>query len=442
MILTVKQTKALDFLEDDITEEVYYGGAAGGGKSDLLCYFQIKRRLKYPETRGLLGRAVLKTLKDTTLQTFFDRAKKEGLVRGKHFDLTSSQDKEYPNCIVFYNRSIIYLRDLFAYPSDPDFDELGSLEITDACVDEAPQISEKAKNIVKSRIRYKLNEYNLIPKLLMCGNPSKNWPYSEFYRPSVQGELRKDRQFVQALPGDNPHLPDAYLKSLAGLDKNSRERLLLGNWEYDDDPSALIEYDKILDCFTNTFVPEGEKMITADIARFGSDSTVIGIWDGNRVKLIQHRGKSVSEVSAIIKEMQSKYSIPNSMTIADEDGVGGGVVDILGCNGFVNNSSPLPNPMNLGTENYNNLKSQCYFRLAERINKSGLFIDCQNIEIKNAIIQELEQVKQYNMDKDGKRQILPKDKVKEVLGRSPDFADTLMMREWFDLKPKFEVLAW
>ena len=140
--------------------------------------------------------------------------------------------------------------------------------------------------------------------------------------------------------------------------------------------------------------------------------------------------------------MQAKYSIPNSMTIADEDGVGGGVVDILGCNGFVNNSSPLPNPMNRGTENYNNLKSQCYFRLAERINKSGLFIDCQNIETKNAIIQELEQVKQYNMDKDGKRQILPKDKVKEVLGRSPDFADTIMMREWFDLKPKFEVLAW
>ena len=43
------------------------------------------------------------------------------------------------------------------------------------------------------------------------------------------------------------------------------------------------------------------------------------------------------------------------------------------------------------------------------------------------------------MDKDSKKQVLPKDKIKEVLGRSPDFSDTLMMREYFDLKPKFVV---
>ena len=64
-----------------------------------------------------------------------------------------------------------------------------------------------------------------------------------------------------------------------------------------------------------------------------------------------------------------------------------------------------------------------------------MFIDCDDVGIKAQIIQELEQVKQYNMDKDGKRQVLPKDKVKEIIGRSPDFADTLMMREWFELKP-------
>ena len=64
MKLTVKQTIALDYLEDNITNEVLFGGGAGGGKTALGCYFQIKRRLKYPETRGLIGRAVLKTLKE------------------------------------------------------------------------------------------------------------------------------------------------------------------------------------------------------------------------------------------------------------------------------------------------------------------------------------------------------------------------------------------
>lgn len=442
MKLTAKQTKAICFLEDSTTEEVYYGGAAGGGKTDLGCFWQIRQRLKYPGTRGLIGRAVLKTLKDTTLQTFFDRAKKQGLKRGLHFDLRSSQDKEYPNSIVFANGSVIYLRDLFAYPSDPEFDELGSLEITDAFVDEAPQITIKAKNILKSRIRYKLDEYGLIPKMLMCGNPSKNWAYNEFYRASKDGTIPEFRRFVQALPGDNPHLPASYIKSLEGLDKNSRERLLYGNWEYDDDPSALINYDAIVDMFTNQHVPGGTKYITADIARFGSDKTVIAVWDGFRAKIYPFKGLSVQQVADKIREFQASYGVTMSNTIADEDGVGGGVVDILRCKGFVNNSTPLPNPKTLQNDNYANLKSQCYYKLAERINKGGIFVDCQNTEVVELLKEELEQVKQYNMDKDGKRQILPKDKVKELIGRSPDFADALMMREWFELKPSLTIMAW
>lgn len=61
MILSVKQTIALDYLEDKTTNELFYGGAAGGGKTALGCYWQIKNRLKYPGTRGLIGRAKFKT---------------------------------------------------------------------------------------------------------------------------------------------------------------------------------------------------------------------------------------------------------------------------------------------------------------------------------------------------------------------------------------------
>lgn len=436
MVLTIKQTIALDFLEDNITQEVYYGGAAGGGKSFFGCYWILKCALKYPGSRWLMGRSELKNLKKTTLNSFFEVCKQQSLISNKHYKY-NAQD----SIISLFNGSQIILADLFAYPSDPEFDSLGSLEITGAFVDEAPQITEKAKNIVKSRIRYKIDEYNLIPKLLMCGNPSKNWAYYEFYQPAKQGELRKDRQFIQALVTDNPYISPHYITSLKGLDKNSRERLLNGNWEYDDDPAALMSYDKILDCFTNDFVSEGEKYITCDVARFGNDSTVIGIWSGFRVRLFQFRCKSVSEVAEIIRSYQTLYQIGNSNIIADEDGVGGGVVDILGCKGFVNNSRPLPNPVTWEDDNYANLKSQCYFNLAARVNKGELFIDCKDVGVKANIIQELEQVKQYNMDKDGKRQVLPKDKVKELIGRSPDFSDTLMMREWFELQPKYTWVA-
>lgn len=436
MKLTIKQTRALDYLEDRFTQEVYYGGAAGGGKSFFGCYWILKCALKLPGTRWLIGRTELKNLKKTTLNSFFEVCKMQGIKADIHYKYNAQES-------IFHlvNGSQILLADLASYPSDPEFDSLGSLEITGAFVDEAPQITDKAKNIVKSRIRYKLDEFKIIPKMLMCGNPSKNWAYYDFYQPAKENRLRTDRQFIQALVTDNPYISPHYIESLKGLDKNSRARLLDGDWEYDDDPAVLISYEKILDCFTNEFIERGETHITADIARFGSDSTVIGIWHGMRVKLYQYRGKSVTEVADLIKSFQRQYMVPNSRTICDEDGIGGGVVDLLMCEGFVNNSRPLENPLTHEDDNYANLKSQCYFRLAERINKGELFIDCNITEIKAAIIQELEQVKQHNMDKDGKRQVLPKDKVKELIGRSPDFSDTLMMREWFELKPQFTWVA-
>ena len=87
MELSIKQTTALDLLEDTRTNEVLFGGGAGwgGGKTALGCYWQLKMRLKYPNTRGLIGRAVLKTLKETTLVSFFQIAKMQGLEANKHF---------------------------------------------------------------------------------------------------------------------------------------------------------------------------------------------------------------------------------------------------------------------------------------------------------------------------------------------------------------------
>jgi hypothetical protein len=161
-----------------------------------------------------------------------------------------------------------------------------------------------------------------------------------------------------------------------------------------------------------------------------------------------YSGLSVTESADKIRFFKDRFGIGMSSVIADEDGVGGGVVDILGCKGFVNNSVPVLNQdqkavvanYNVRPENFVNLKSQCYFKLADRINTGQIFIECEE-GLKQTIIEELEQVKQHNMDKDTKRAVVPKDKVKEVLGRSPDFSDTLMMREWFELMPKFEAVA-
>lgn len=428
MKLIIKQEYAVYYLKDQITEEVIYGGAAGGGKSALGCAWLIEQCQTYPGTRWLLGRAKLKTLKETTLNTFFELSSKLGI---------SDQYKynDQKGVIYWNNGSEILLKDLFFYPSDPEFDSLGSLEITGAFIDEVSQIVYKAWQIVKSRIRYKLTEYKLSPKILGSCNPTKKWVYKEFYKPFREKELRKDRAFVQALPTDNPHLPKSYLQSLLSLDEVSKQRLYYGNWEYDDDPAKLIEYDSILDLWNNDHVEGGQKYISADIARFGSDKGVIFVWDGFRViDIVTLELSSITNTAEQIKRLASIHSIPMSKVIADEDGVGGGVVDILKCKGFVNNSKALPESRK--TVEYKNLKSQCYFHLAEKINSAGIYLTKPFSEFSEKIIQELEQVKRWNVDKDGKLEVIPKDKVKEILGRSPDYSDGLMMRMYFDIEYK------
>ena len=428
MHLSEKQTIAIELIEDNKTKEIIYGGGAGSGKTALGVYSILKNALKYDGSRWLIGRAVLKTLKETTLNSFYDVTRMQGLKAGTHYQFNAQS-----NIITFQNGSTILLKDLFQYPSDPHFDELGSLEITGAFVDECNQITEKAWNIVKSRIRYKIDEFGLIPKMLGTCNPAKGWVYNNFYKPHKEGKLQEDKAFIQALAIDNPFISPHYIDSLKTLDNQSRERLLYGNWEYDENDNALIQYDKIIDLFTNEHIPTGKGYISADIARFGKDKTLIMVWSGFRVieihKLSQ---KATNEVAAYIKHLAKKHSIPYSQIICDEDGVGSGVVD-YGFKGFVNNSKAL-------TGNYINLKSECYYKLAELINEAGVWVITEDVTIKKELTEELEWVQRHNADKDGKLAVLPKDKVKEHLGRSPDISDALMMRMWFELK-KFDFVV-
>ena len=423
---TQTQEQAIEYLFDKTTTEVLFGGAAGGGKSWVGCSWLILMCLKYPRTRYLMGRSKLDSLKKTTFNTFLEVCETWNLKSGKHYNFNGGS-----NIVNFYNRSQIILKDLFLYPSDRNFDNLGSLEITGAFIDEANQITEKAKNIVASRMRFRLDEYKLIPKLLMTCNPAKNWVYTQYYRPSKEGKQKPYRKFIQSLVDDNEYISKYYKTQLQTLDELSKQRLLFGNWEYDASKDNLIEYDAILNMFDIKGV-EGEKYISCDVARFGSDKTVIMLWEGLYLKKIRTLLKSsVNEVVDAVRQLQQEHQVSLRNIIVDEDGVGGGVKDYLRCQGFINNSRPIKR------ENYQNLKTQCYYKLADLINKGQIGIQCDDITIKNQIIEECEQVRMKDADKDNKLQMVAKETVKDIIGRSPDFSDALAMRMYYEIDATF-----
>jgi len=224
-------------------------------------------------------------------------------------------------------------------------------------------------------------------------------------------------------------LPKSYLESLLALDKNSKQRLYYGNWEYDDDPSTLIDIDSISDYWNpNHLKGEGNMYMTIDVARKGKDKTVFRVWHGWLVVYRYEIAKSgLDVVVRKAKDLQLKYKVSNSNTVADEDGVGGGVIDFLNCKGFVNGSKAL------NDENYNNLKSQCGYKMAQKIVSREVGEICDNAEVKSITSEEMEQVKQKDIDKDGKVALIGKDIVKQMIGRSPDEWDSIMMRYYFEL---------
>ena len=332
------------------------------------------------------------------------------------------------NYIEFFNGSRIDLLDIKYLPSDPLYERFGSLEYSDGAIEETGEIDFLAYDILKTRISRHLNkELGIRPTMALTGNPKKNWTYSTFYLPSKNGTLPENIKFIQALYGDNYHTADQYGKQLASIQDNStKERLMFGNWEYDADPATLIDYETINNLFSNIYADKGRKRIVADIARYGSDRAIITTWEGfHLIEYFAFNISSTVDIKNAINALRMKHKIQSSDILVDEDGIGGGIVDDLRCKGFVNNSKP-------SNANYQNLKSECGYTLAEKISQIYIACDLPEKE-KEMIMQELGMLKTYDADKDGKLRILPKEKIKENIGRSPDWLDCFIMRMWYEV---------
>jgi hypothetical protein len=428
-----KQKLAAKYWLDDETMEIAYGGSKGSGKSYLGCSLIFGDALIYPETMYFIARKKLNDLRKFTIPSIHEVLKNLGI--GAKYYNYQGQD----NYFELYNGSKVFLLDAKHMPSDPLYARFGSMQMTRGWIEEAGEFELSAKNNLLASVgRWKNDVFNLKGKVLQTCNPMKNYLYNQFYLPNKKDELPIFRKFVQALPEDNKKLPQGYIDNLKLiLSESEKQRLLFGNWEYDDDPAILIPYENILNTFTNDFVDSGTKYIVADIARFGGDKTVIGVWSGLRLfKIVTIDKSGLDEVKEELERLRTQYQIPLSNIIVDEDGVGGGVVDFMKCKGFVNGSRALK----IGTveQNYRNLKTQCYYGISDLINNNLIYFGIDGVA-KEKLIEELQYVKQKNMDKDGKLEIMSKEDVKEQLGRSPDYSDMVMMRYWFEIKPS---LSW
>lgn len=424
---STKQWQAIKFLYDNITTEIWYWWWAWWGKSFLWVFWIWSMCQKYPWTRWFFWRKELVNLRRTTLNSYY-----KFLEEYKIPEINKGKLNWQDNTIRFNNWSEVLLLDLAYQPSDPLYTRFGSLELTGWFIDESNEVDSQCITIISTRIgRQKNMEFGIKPKLLETFNPDKWHVYDRFYKPYKTKTLPEYRQFIPALATDNPHIDPNYIDQLKKSDETTKQRLLYWNFDYDDTAGKLFRYDEILDLFESNIQKSNARYISCDVARLGKDTTVISLWEWLECwEIIQKNWLTTDLTVNLIKDLEKEYSVQRWNIIIDTDWVWWWVADQLRwCINFMNNWRPFDTGQQ---QNFANVKAQCYFKLKELAEKRlvRIYADWQ---IKDQLSQELSNVMLKNELTDQKIQLESKEDMKRRLWRSPDIADSIMMRMYYEV---------
>lgn len=160
-------------------------------------------------------------------------------------------------------------------------------------------------------------------------------------------------------------------------------------------------------------------IIACDVARFGSDETVIAIRRGRHVRLARsYNGKSLMETAGQIIDVARSTGADSFRIVVDDAGLGGGVTDRLKEQGWpvdaFNGGERATQP-----DLYPNRRSEAWFAFQEQVDDVDLDRDEQ-------LAADLV-APRYTLDSAGRRVVERKDVTRKRLGRSPDRADAVLM---------------
>lgn len=425
-----KQKEVCRLWIDDDVLEILFGGSKGGGKSFLGVVLIFGDAFTYPGTFYFIARKVQADLVKFTIPSIHEVFESWGIGE-KYYTFNNKY-----NYFQLHNGSRVYLLDAKYLPSDPTYSRFGSMQMTRGWIEEAGEFERDAKaNLQASIGRWKNDDYGLAPKLLLTCNPANNFLYTDYYKPDRDGTLPAYRRFVKALPTDNKMLPADYVDNLVKILTPSQcARLVHGEWEYDDDPNLLVDYDAVCDVFTFAGSPpvhrDGLPRLSTDLAGKGRDKWVVALDRDNVIRFPVVRSFSEGrEMEEKLQSVAASEGVPRSRIVSDADGLGFYLESYMkGITEFHGGARPHD------PTKYANLKSECAFKLADKIMKRQIRVECDPSTAESLKAQLMCLRATNTNSAEAKRQIISKDRMKEVIGHSPDHLDALIMLQVFDVK--------
>lgn len=196
-------------------------------------------------------------------------------------------------------------------------------------IDEASGVADQIYETIEGALTTK------DAKLLLCGNPTKN--FGVFKRAFFEDRYLYYTIKVNCM--DTNRVASDYCQRLIrqyGMDSDVVRVRVLGEFPKSE-PDGLIPLEKIEAAMMREIEIDYDITtlhIGADIARFGDDETTIVPRIGNKTLGLFHYTKQDTTVTAgkilsITLGLMKEYNKPFASIRIDDDGVGGGVTDIL-----------------------------------------------------------------------------------------------------------------
>lgn len=196
---------------------------------------------------------------------------------------------------------------------------------------------------------------------------------------------------------------------------------VLGEFPTESD-DTVVKLGDIERSYANGYQPTpiDVAVIGCDVARFGSDETVISVRQGKRVRISEtYIGRDTMETAGrIIRTAKGVHSEHFPRLVVDDDGVGGGVTDRLRELGY-QVTAFRGGQSALDSESYPNARSELWFTYSELLPDLDMDDDDQ-------LAADLV-APHYKLDSQGRRVVERKDETKKRIGRSPDRADSVLL---------------
>lgn len=271
-------------------------------------------------------------------------------------------------------------------------------------------------------------------KVLLIGNPTRIG--GTFHRSFTSGRAVWNTIHISALDSPNytgESVPADVARSLPARDwatERAREWgegspmyevRVLGNFPSDAEDTVipLIRVEQAQQReLPEPHVDQEVTVIACDVARFGSDETVITQRIGQQVRILETVvGKPTTRTSGRIAEYAKPF-LPHVRFVVDDPGVGGGVTDQLRAQGFevvaFKGGEQAHRPLD-----FPNRRSELWFEAAAQLEDIDLDDDEQLAADLTA--------PRYSYDLKMRRVVERKDETKKRLGRSPDRGDAVLL---------------